>query len=227
MTAPGAHPATAWQDPSFAMKWASNDAIADLLAPPRSIAAAVIADDRPEVTTVVDVGSGPGDFLAALLSEFPSARGLWTDVSEAMRELAEANLGGFRGRVDFTIADMTALGAAVPFGVDVIITSRAAHHLDRNELFAFYAETAAHLAPGGWLANLDHVGSASDVWDARLRRVRKRFHRAGRESPKHHHHYPLTGLQDHLDALHGAGFDDVEVVWRAFYTCLFMARAPG
>lgn len=227
MTGPRSHPSTAWQDPSFALEWASNDAISDLLALPRSIAAAVIAADRPDVAMVVDVASGPGDFLAALLTEFPAARGLWTDVSEPMRELAEANLSVFGGRVDFTIVDMTALGAAVPFGVDLIATSRAAHHLDRQGLFAFYTEAAAHLAPGGWLANLDHVGAASDAWDARLRTVRKRFHRARRESPKHHHRYPLTNGQDHLDALHAAGFDDVEVVWRAFYTCLFMARAPG
>jgi len=81
------------------------------------------------------------------------------------------------------------------------------------------------LAPGGWLVNLDHIGPAGpgDTWDKRLRTARKQFG-AQSNGPKHHHNYPLTSVDDHLRALAAAGFTDVEVAWRAFFTCLFMAR---
>lgn len=226
MTEQGIRAAEAWLDPQFARQWAAHDGIADMLAFPRRIAAAMVAHDRPDVRLIVDIGSGPGDFLGVMLEQFPDARGLWTDASPAMLELAERRLGEYAGRVEYAIVDLTALGDSVPQDVDVITTSRAAHHLDRDGLAGFYREAARHLAPGGWLANLDHIGPTDD-WDARLRAVRARFRTSRQDGPKHHHNYPLTSVEDHFAALAAAGLADCEVVWRAFITCLFMARRDG
>ena len=216
-----------WREADFARDWASNDGLADILEFPRRIAAAVVADDNPEPEWVVDIGSGPGAFLAVFLDRFPSARGIWTDVSDAMLDIAKVNLGRFGDRVEYRLLDMTDLsGGAIPAGVNVITTSRAAHHLDRDGLFDFYAQAAALLAPGGWLVNLDHTGPA-DVWDARLRAVRKQFVPPASGRSKHHHNYPLTSADDHLEAFAAAGISDVEIVWRAFFTCLFMGRVSS
>lgn len=223
MTDQGTRAAEPWLDPDFARQWAANDGIADQLAFPRRIAAAMVAHDRPSARLVVDIGSGPGDFLAAMLEELPEARGLWTDASAAMRELAEQRLAPYAGRVDYAIVDMTHLGEKVPRDADVLTTSRASHHLDRAGLRDFYRQAARHLVPGGWLANLDHIGPA-DIWDARLRAIRKRFRASSEDGPKHHHNYPLTSVDDHLTALAAAGLGDCEVAWRAFITCLFLAR---
>lgn len=227
MTEQGTAAARPWQDADFARRWAGSDGAAGLLALPRAIAASVVAHDSGDVRLIVDVGSGPGEFLAVMLAEFPGARGLWTDTSEAMRALAEERLAPFADRVDYALVDMTALRDGVPWDADVLTTSRASHHLDRPSLTAFYTEAVQHLAPGGWLVNLDHIHLASDTWDVRLRAVRKRFRSNGQESPPHHHSYPLTSIADHLDAFRAAGVDDVDIVWRAFITCLFMGRRPG
>ncbi len=235
MTQQGQQAATVWRDPGFARSWAHGDSARDLLEFPRRMAAVIVAGETPEPACIVDVAAGPGAVLAAFLEQFPSARGVWTDASEAMLALAKERLAPFGDRVDYRIADMTDLaGLGLPAGADVVTTSRAAHHLDRDGLFAFYAQAAALLAPGGWLVNLDHIGPASaagppgaagcdDVWDRRLRAARKRFS-AAPDGPKHHHSYPLTSVSDHLNAFAAAGITDVEVVWRAFYTCLFMGR---
>jgi SAM-dependent methyltransferase len=216
--------AEVWRDSEFASAWAEGDAFGDLLALPRRIAAAVVAHDRPSARLVVDIASGPGAFLSVFLEEFPGARGVWSDASEAMLAQARERLAAYGERVEFRLADMTDLaGGGLPGGADAIITSRAVHHLDREGLRAFYAEAASRLAPGGWLINLDHIGPP-DVWDRRLRAVRPRFARPRPKEPKHHHTYPLTGVQDHLDAYAAAGITDVEIAWRAFYTCLFMGR---
>jgi SAM-dependent methyltransferase len=226
-TEQGRRVAAVWQDPAFANAWTGGDAMGDLLAFPRRLATALVALDRPETRLIVDIGSGPGAFLAAFLDEFPEARGVWSDASEAMRAQAGERLADYGERVEFRLVDMTDLaGGDVPEGADAIITSRAAHHLDRAGLSAFYTEAAEHLAPGGWLINLDHTGP-SDVWDKRFRTVRPRFAKPRREEPKHHHDYPLTSVQDHLDAYAAAGITDVEIAWKAFFTCLFIGRKAG
>jgi SAM-dependent methyltransferase len=231
----GEQAAAAWRDAGFARSWAEQDSFRNLLDFPRRLAAVIVAGDNPEPACIVDVGAGPGAVLAVFLEQFPSARGIWTDASEAMLGLAKERLAPFGDRVEYRITDMTDLGrAGLPAVVDVITTSRAAHHLDRAGLLAFYPDAAARLAPGGWLVNLDHIGPASqagppaaagfdDVWDQRLRAARTKFG-VSPDGPKHHHNYPLTSLGDHLDAFAAAGITDVEVPWRAFYTCLFMGR---
>ena len=238
MTAQGERAAAIWRDTGFARGWAQGDSFRDLLDFPRRMAAAIVAGDNPAPAVVVDVGAGPGAVLEAFLTQFPRAKGIWTDASAAMLDLAKEKLAPFGDRVEYRIADMTDLhGAGLPAQVDVITTSRASHHLDKDGLASFYQDAARRLAPGGWLVNLDHIGPASqagppaaagadDVWDQRLRAARKQFGVAP-DGPRHHHNYPLTSVQDHLDAFAAAGITDVEVPWRAFYTCLFMGRTPA
>jgi SAM-dependent methyltransferase len=232
----GDRAAAAWRDPAFVRSWADHDAVRDLLEFPRLMAAAIVAGDNPEPESIVDIGAGPGAVLKVFLERFPAARGVWSDASEPMLELAKERLAPFGDRVEYRLADMTDLGhAGLPAVADVITTSRAAHHLDRDGLHAFYSAAASRLAPGGWLVNLDHIGPASqagppaaagydEVWDQRLRAARKEFGVSPGASPKHHHNYPLTSVADHLDAFAAAGITDVEVPWRAFCTCLFMGR---
>jgi trans-aconitate methyltransferase len=223
MTEQDARAAGQWRDPDFARRWASNDTLAGMLALPRSIAAATVALNSHDVRLVVDIASGPGDFLAVMLEKFPNARGLWTDVSATMCELARERLAPHADRVDFILADMTDL-RAVAGDADVITTSRASHHLGRDDLFVFYAQAAARLAPGGWLINLDHVGSHG-AWDARMRAVRDLFRPPQRERTGHRHEHPLPSVDDHFRAFAAARITDTEMIWRAFSTCLFMGRA--
>lgn len=223
VTEPGKPAAAIWKDREFAQAWAEGDALKALLDLPRRISAAVVAGDRPEPSCVVDIGSGPGDYLAVFLDAFPSARGVWTDASEPMLEQAREQLARFGDRVTYRIADMTDLGDAVPAGVDVITTSRASHHLDRAGLHDFYAAVAGPLAPGGWLVNLDHTGSR-DAWEGRLRAARTLMRTAPTARATHHHDRPLPTVTDHLDGYAAAGIGDVAIPWRAFVTCLFMGR---
>ena len=226
VTREGTRVAADWKQPDFAQSWARDDSMRNLLDFPRRMAAVIVAGDNPHPACIADIASGPGDVLAAFLGQFPAARGIWTDASQAMLELAQERLAPFGDRVEYHIADMTDITAdIVPAGVDVITTSRATHHLDRAGLAGFYARAASLLAPGGWLVNLDHIGP-DDIWDSRLRAARKHFG-TGPEKATHHHTYPLTSMRDHLDGYASAGITDVEVVWRAFYTCLFMGRRGG
>jgi cyclopropane fatty-acyl-phospholipid synthase-like methyltransferase len=220
--------AAVWSDPAFARAWLGGDpdGAQDLLDLPRHIAAAMVGDETPEPRLIVDIASGAGKFLSVLLEAFPGARGVWMDASNTMLEQARADLARFGDRVDFRLGDMGDLGAAgVPAGADVVLTSRASHHLGRSELHGFYQEAAGLLSSGGWMINLDHTGPP-DVWDKRYRSVRGHFSAPKAATPPHHHNYPLPSIDDHLDGYRAAGVTDVDIAWKAFYSCLFMGRGP-
>jgi SAM-dependent methyltransferase len=212
-----------WRDPQFAQQWVGQDVLQDLLDLPRAIAAAIVAADRPDSRLVMDIGSGPGAFLERFLSALPVARGIWSDVSSTMASLARERLAAYAPRVDFRIVDMADL-SGLPYGADVIISSRASHHLSAEGLREFYAGIHDRLVPGGWVVNLDHTYSVSAKWDERVRAARTALIPRAHSRQGHHHRSAPPTAADHLAALGTAGFTDLDVPWRAFPTCLFMAR---
>ena len=214
-----------WADEATAIGWAQGDGMRALLDLPRRLAVEVAAADLREITRVVDVGSGPGEFLAVALARWPRAAGTWIDVSPAMERLARSRLGAQSGRVQFAVTDLAGLGQVVPAGsADLIVSSRVTHHLDVSALAGFYRRAASALRPGGWLANLDHV-RLDEPWAGRLRQARTRLVPANPSA--HRHDYPLPAAEQHLEALAAAGFTDVHMPWRAFWSVLILARTPG
>lgn len=225
MTDEGTRVAEPWRNREFATAWEAGDQHRSVLQFPRALAAELVADAVGEPALVVDIGSGPGDFLAAFLDRFPGCRGVWTDASEAMLEIAQDRLRSYGDRVEFEVRDMTDLSGADHLrGADVVMSSRATHHLSFESLQAFYRDAAALLAPGGWIVNLDHTG-AGDVWDARFRRARKALtggERKKRLAP-HRHDHPLCTPDQHLQALAAVGLRDGVLAWKNCHTCLLLA----
>lgn len=208
----------------MARNWAAGDGLRDFLELPRQMAIAIAAAGLPEVSRVIDVGSGPGDFLAVALERCPGASGVWIDLSPAMEPLARARLRGFAGRVQFTLSGLDQLNRVVQAGsADLIVSSRVTHHLGADALAAFYTDAATALRPGGWLANLDHV-TIGEPWATRLRQARTGL--VAPNQPSHAHDRPLPTVDQHLTALTAAGFSDFDVPWRAFYTVLILAKSP-
>src|SRR5919107_5370053 len=99
---------TSWEgmDSRLAARCTAADSLKEMLVLPRRISATVVAADRPGTALVVDVGSGPGDYLATMLDTFPAARGLWTDVSPAMEDIARPALAAYGDRVEFRLVDI-------------------------------------------------------------------------------------------------------------------------
>ena len=65
------------------------------------------------------------------------------------------------------------------------------------------------------------------AWDRRLRDARAAMIPQKKEGTGHSHDKPLPMVEEHLAGLAAAGFDDVAMPWRSFYTVLFMARKAG
>jgi SAM-dependent methyltransferase len=220
---------TGWDEGSVKAWLAGSTADgSDALRRPWQVAAMVISTDRPDVSLVLDTASGPGGFLEVLLEEFPTARGVWLDSSEAMREEAISRLAGADGRVEYHVADILELDQAGPAGhFDVVTSSRATHHLTVEDLGHFYRQAATALRPGGWLANWDIVNSDSGAaWNARLRTARNRLRTGPGGAGSHPHPNPQPTIGQHVAAMRAAGLEEPQEVWREFVNVLLMARKP-
>jgi ubiquinone/menaquinone biosynthesis C-methylase UbiE len=85
----------------------------------------------PEGGTLVDLGSGSGQYLSHLAQCRPDIRIIGVDLSETMvmvgnRALAEA---GYKDRIELRVGDMTNFRHLIPKQVDVISCVFALHHL--------------------------------------------------------------------------------------------------
>jgi release factor glutamine methyltransferase len=85
-------------------------------------ALAKFAARRGEPVAILDLGVGSGALLAALLSEFPAARGLGVDVSERAGRIARANLDslGLGERAEIRVGDW---GAGLDGPFDLIVSN--------------------------------------------------------------------------------------------------------
>jgi arsenite methyltransferase len=85
----------------------------------------------PEGGTMVDLGSGSGQYISYLAACRPDARILGLDLSPAMVELGTKKLVQERlyPRVQLSIGDMTCFRDLIPGRVDVISSVFALHHL--------------------------------------------------------------------------------------------------
>jgi SAM-dependent methyltransferase len=225
-TEPG-RPLGSWHAGDYVAGWLEQDVIGDMLAMPRRLSAALVADAGVDVRHVVDLGAGAGPYLQVLLDAFPAARGTWSDSSEPMLENARERLAAYADRVDFVIGDAQDLGGIDTPPADVIVTSRVVHHFAPATIRRLYRDAFARLRPGGFFFNLDHHGAPGD-WDARYRRIRYDFiGRPKSDLPPHRHDFPFSLPAEHLGWLHDAGFDAPDVPWSMFYTALLAARKPS
>jgi len=216
-----------WQSAEYADAWASEDVMAPMLELPRRLTVALLADAGVDVRHVVDLGAGPGAYLKQVLEAFPNARGTWMDASDAMLDLAKAELDPFGDRVRYVVMDVEALEPSAFEAADAVVTSRVLHHFTPDSLGRIYQATAEIVKPGGFVFNLDHVGSPDDTWHGTYRRVREQFFGGRRRQLRpHRQEGPLPPVEIHLDLMTAAGLEYADVPWRLLMTALMMARKP-
>src|SRR5437763_5686166 len=129
-----------WQSAEYVGRWAGDDRLARMLDTPRRISLPLVRDAAVDVPHIVDLGAGEGPYLADFLSAFDGARGTWLDSSEPMLERAREALAEFGDRVTFVVAPAEELASAGIEAADVVVSSRALHHLVPDELARAYRE---------------------------------------------------------------------------------------
>ncbi len=97
------------------------------------------------VSSVLDLGTGTGETLAAVLALHPGAAAVGVDKSEAMLGVAEQRLAGVAP--ELRVADLTDPLPPGPF--DLVVSALAVHHLEGQDKADLFARIAGELRPGG------------------------------------------------------------------------------
>lgn len=186
--------------------------------PPRLAGESVLAEVLPAAPTrVLDLGCGDGRLAALVLAHRPSvASVVAVDLSPPMLEHARRRFAG-DDRVTIRTWD---LGDPIgPLGrFDVIVSGFAIHHVEDERKRALYGEIADQLEPGGLLANLEIVQSATPELHADFLTA------IGRDADDPADR--LAGVEPQLDWMRAAGLDQVDCLWRWRGMALLAGRRP-
>ena len=103
------------------------------------------ATEGVRASSLLDLGAGTGETLAAVLARHPGCAAVGIDTSAGMLEAAATRLAGLA--VELTVADLADPLPKGPF--DLVVSALAVHHLDGPAKAALFARVAAALRPGG------------------------------------------------------------------------------
>jgi tRNA (cmo5U34)-methyltransferase len=110
-----------------------------------AVAAAAGGQSVVSVLSVLDLGTGTGETLAAVLEQHPGAAAVGVDKNEAMLGVARHRLAGVP--LELRVADLTDPLPAGPF--DLVVSALAIHHLEGPDKADLFARVARVVRPGG------------------------------------------------------------------------------
>jgi len=190
--------------------------------------------DRAHPVRILDLGSGHGVVAAALLDEFPNGSAVGLDISEPMMAIGRERMARYGRRFGYHVGDFASgdLPSDLPGPFDVVVSSRAIHHLPADNKRRLYRGVFRVVTPGGCFFNLDVVGPSDEYLRERYRRAEEFVHgppaqptlpRADRTSA--HGHFPES-VESHLRFLSEAGFAPVDCFWKQLGTALVGGYRP-
>jgi len=127
-------------------------------AEPPAVAAAY---DFSALETVVDVGGGTGNLLAAILDRHPGARGILADLPHVVRE-APALIGP-RGLADRVTIEAIDFFKSVPGGGDVYLLSHVIHNWNEDQCLTILGNCRKAMKPNSRLLIIEMVLPAGDT----------------------------------------------------------------
>ena len=241
-------PSTSWQNPELVQHFLQNVRGAIPLAIEQiDMMLRLLAAAREPVATFLDLGCGDGVLAAAILDEYPDARGLLLDESAAMLDAARRRLDPHAARVEFIHADfhqpgwMHEIAPRGPF--DAIVSAFAIHRANDTRKRQIFREVFDLLQPDGLFLNIEHVASATrwteSVWDdylidaifgeaiqrapgkTRAEVARDYYERATRPGQT------LAPLEVQCDWLREIGFENVDCFLKVLELAVFGGQRGG
>jgi ubiquinone/menaquinone biosynthesis C-methylase UbiE len=199
------------------------------------------------VESFLDLGCGDGMLSAAILDEFPNARGCLVDISEPLLTAARHQIQSHAGRVDFIVADYTQpdwtanIARFAPF--DAVVSAFGAHGSPDHQKRELYSEIFRLLKPEGPFVNIEQVASATrwteSIWDdylieaifgpdiksapgkKRAEVAREYYRRANRAGNM------CAPLEVQCDWLREIGFENVDCYFKVAELAVFGGQRPG
>ena len=156
-----------WKLPAIVNRFLSYRAAIPLAQEQISVMMSILKSRGQPIENFLDLGCGDGILGAAILGEYPSARGVFVDFSEPMLDQAREQLNDYAGQLvieNLSYGDpiwINRMRAEAPF--DAIVSGYSIHHQPDVRKRQVYKEIFSLLKPGGWFVNIEHVASAAQL----------------------------------------------------------------
>ncbi len=156
-----------WKLPAIVDRFLTYRAAIPLAQEQIGVMMSILKSSGQPVESFLDLGCGDGILGAAILGNYPKARGVFVDFSEPMLTQARDVLREYEGQLAFENLDygnptwVNAMQAVAPF--DAIVSGYSIHHQPDERKRDVYKEIFSLLKPGGWFVNVEHVLSANEV----------------------------------------------------------------
>lgn len=182
-----------------------------------------------EHAKILDLGCGTGNVSLAIKKRFPQVEITCLDLAENMIQNTRYKLAEYSD-VNYLVGDLRDLEAVAEY--DAVVSSLAIHHLSRQEQRALYTQIYTALKEGGVFYNADNLLSSSEHLNQLYLKKWKEFmfqHHTPEEVEtvwlaRHHQEDNPQPLQDHLNRLKEAGFQNLDVVWKHYYFGVYGGR---
>ncbi|HET9908009.1 MAG TPA: class I SAM-dependent methyltransferase [Anaerolineales bacterium] len=236
-----------WKLPEIVNRFLSYRAAIPLAQEQIGVMMSILKSRGQPVENFLDLGCGDGILGAAILGEFPNARGLFVDFSESMLEQAREQFKDFSGALAFENLDyghpawVNQIQTYAPF--DAIVSGYSIHHQPDDRKYAIYQEIFSLLKPAGWFVNIEHVASASqlnvDLFENHYVSTRYAIEqrnggtRAFDELANEYKNRPdkaaniLAPTELQCDWLREIGYEDVDCYFRIYELAVFAGRRPN
>ena len=154
-----------WKLPEIVSRFLSYRAAIPLAQEQIGVMMSILTSRRDPLESFLDLGCGDGILGAAILGEYPSARGVLVDFSEHMLQQAREQLSEYSDRLTLENLDYgdPAWTSRINGLFDAVVSGYSIHHQPDSRKYAVYQEIFSLLKPGGWFVNVEHVSSAAQL----------------------------------------------------------------
>jgi ubiquinone/menaquinone biosynthesis C-methylase UbiE len=235
-----------WKLPEIVNRYLSYRAAIPLAQEQIGVMNSILKTRQQPVESFLDLGSGDGILAAAILGEYPAARGVLVDFSEAMLEQAREQLKKYADQLVFENLDygfpdwVDRMQVYSPF--DAVVSGYSIHHQPDERKRQVYEEIFSLLSPGGWFVNIEHVSSAAqlniDLFENHYVSARYAIEkqqggpRSFEDLTEEYRNRPdkaaniLAPVELQCEWLREIGYEEVDCYFRIFELAVFAGRKP-
>ena len=191
--------------------------------------------DPSATVRVLELGLGTGNLTQKLLEQYPLCTAVGYDLSEEMLARARAKLATAGARVELHQGDISQVAFKGPF--DAVISAVAVHHVPPPDKPMLFQRLYDVLRPGGVLVLGDAFQAATPALGDRYRALAKAsleregivdtpVYRAYRSRNSQPSGGSSTQMQQYLEWMAQAGFQNVDCVWKYLSRAVVYGERP-
>jgi len=236
-----------WKLPDIVNRYLSYRAAIPLAQEQIGVMMSILKTREGPIESFLDLGCGDGILGAAILGEYPAARGVLADFSEPMLEQAREQLNEYANQLVFESLDygspdwVNRMQAYRPF--DAVVSGYSIHHQLDARKRQVYEEIFSLLSPGGWFVNIEHVSSAAqlniDLFENHYVSARYAIEkqeggpRTFEQLTEEYKNRPdkaaniLAPVELQCDWLREIGYEEVDCYFRIYELAVFAGRRPN